>query len=101
MFATGDMHKSDALHQFLIIPHLIPHLKRVLNVVDIQHKETIQMTISQPAMSEHPTLGSLSFIKLTTCKDKCRQIILDLLSKSQQFLRITFLLPCLFGSFLF
>ena len=51
-------------------------------------------------MPEHPTFRSFRLIKLSACKDKRRQIILNLLCKGQQFLCICLFLPCLLGSLL-
>ena len=94
------MHKGNPLHQLLVLPQPIPHLHRILDVVNIQHKESVQMTVSQSSVSEHPALGSLRLVKLPATEDERRQILLHLLRKGQQFLCIRFLRPGLLRSLL-
>ena len=67
-------------------------------MVDIQHEESVQVTVSQSAMTEFSTLGRFRLVKLIACKNEGRQILLHLLRKGQQFLGVRLLRPRLLGS---
>ena len=70
-------------------------------MVYIEHKETVQVTISKATMSKGLAFLCLRLIKLTTAIDERHGIIFDLLCECQQLLGIRFGIPRVNGSLLF
>ena len=92
------MHQSNTLHHLCIVTQLIPNLHRILHMINVEHHETIQMTFRQATMPKRSPFTCSCFIKLIAAIDKCRRIILNLLSIGQQFLPIAFCSPSLYSS---
>ena len=80
----SDMRQCRASHQLLIGFQGIVHLQRIIHMVNIEHHQTVQVTVSQTTMAEHRTLSRLSCVKLIAAENKRCQVVLQLLSKGQQ-----------------
>ena len=100
LLRARDMHEGRAIHQLLMGLQILEDLLRVLHVVDVEHHQSVQMTVSQSAMTEHTALARRRRIKLTAGEDESHLIILQFLGKCQQLLGIRLFGPCLFGSLL-
>ena len=60
-------------------------------MVDIEHKQPIEVTVSEPSVTEHPAFCSLRCVKLIATENECHKVVLQLLSKSQQTLFVALL----------
>ena len=67
-------------------------------MVDVEHHQSVQMTICQTTMTERSTFSRLSGIELIAAENECRQTILQLLGKGQQSLFVTLCKELLAGT---
>ena len=67
-------------------------------MIDVEHHETIQMTVLQTTMTEGLPLGGISGVKFIAAEDECWQILLEILCVCFQLFGIRLLRPGLTGS---
>ena len=85
------MHQCRTLHQLIVgLPHL-KDFERIIHMVNVEHHQSVQVTVCQSTMTEHPALGRSRFVKLIAREYERSQVVLELLSKGQQPLFVTLL----------
>ena len=84
----GDMHQHRPVHQLLVILHFLVDSLWLFHMVNVEHHQSVQVTVSQTSVTEQLTLCRLGLVELTTREDEGRQVVLQLLGKSQQLLLV-------------
>ena len=99
MSRTGDVYQGHARHQFLVALQLLPDFVGVLHVVNVEHRQSVQVASHQ--LPPWPFLG-LAVLRLHRSlvipiagEGESRQRFLQVVGPCQQLLLIRFLLPFL------
>ena len=85
------MRQCRASHQFLIGFQGLEYFQRIFHMVNIQHHQTVQMTVCQPTMTKRIAIGRRRCVKLIATENERHKVVLQLLSKSQQTLFVALL----------